>query len=82
MQLPHGDGSRGVDPVLSDPGGEFGEVDGLQRDGEGVVESALAMHDFIGRLSAVEGPAERVDEGDCASFLLPAHTLARCFALS
>ena len=82
MQFPHGDRSRGVDPLLGDPVGEFGQVDGLQVGAVGVVEAALAGHDLVVRLASVEGAVEGVDEGDCAAFFLAAHALAGCFALT
>lgn len=66
VQFPYRDRSGRVDSLLGDPGAQFGEIDGLQVDGEGAVESVFAMPDFGGGLSAVEGSAEMVIKGDCA----------------
>ena len=82
VQFADGDRPRGIDPVLGDPGGEFGEVELLQGEGEIVVEPPPAVHNFVGRLPAVEVPPEGLDEWNGASFFLPAHALAGCFALS
>ena len=57
MQFPDGDGARGVDAALGDPGGQLRQVDGLQVHGEGVDETALSGYDLVGGLAAVEGPA-------------------------
>ena len=66
VQFPDRDRSSRVDSLLGDPRAQFGEIDRLQVDGEGTVESAFAMPDFGSGLSAVEGSAEFVIEGDCA----------------